>query len=311
MTGKKIVGIIVARQGSSRLPGKALVPILGRPVIDLLAERLRISKYIDQVIIATSHLPEDDAIERFGLEKLIPVFRGHPDDVLDRIFHAAQAYHADAVVEVGGDCPLLDGAQLDIGIEKALACRAEVVSNALQAPFTMPIGYEFVWITFQALQKVHSMAVLQSERYQPLQYILRNPGKFSLHSFFGEKDLNHLRWTMDYPEDLDFVKAIFENLYPSNPQFGMNQILKLLEEKPEIALLNQKYVEKVQVSPAWFTGSYVKELHNDILQILTDAGKAEQANEFEKVIPLYERLGGFVNELKLRAETKLNGAKNS
>lgn len=306
----KVIAVIIARQGSSRLPGKALKLIQNKPIIGLMIERIKACKLISEVLIATSTNKEDDDLETYGKSIGTHVFRGHPEDVLDRLYHATKNYDADLIIEIGGDCPFVGPQLLESGINHFMQQKADVVSNALLPPYTAPNGYDFISITPKALYETHHNAVLKSERFQPFQYIVRNAKAFTTFSFQLNNNYNYWRWTLDYQEDFDFVKTVYDELYPVNPLFEFNEIKSLLELKPEIAQINAKHHDPIIEYGAWSTGSYVNEMHEDIAHLLNLAKASEASKDFEKALRYYEKIQGFNNELIARAQSKL-GIKNS
>src|SRR6266511_3391616 len=136
----KIVSTIEARMGSRRLPGKTLAPIMGRPTLELLVERLRRAKQVDEVVVATTTEPEDDSIEELCRQLQVGCFRGSSEDVLDRVLRAAQEFRASLIVEMTGDCPLLDPAVVDDVISLYLSAKYDYVSNIVER--TYPRGLD-------------------------------------------------------------------------------------------------------------------------------------------------------------------------
>ncbi|NQY74278.1 MAG: NTP transferase domain-containing protein [Candidatus Margulisbacteria bacterium] len=303
-TQPKITVIIVARQGSSRLPGKALANVCNQPILNIMTHRLRQSPYVHEVIIATTTKPEDDVIFTFGKDYEIPVFRGHPEDVLKRLADCAETIETELVLEVGGDCPFVSPALIKTGIEKFQHTQSDVVSNTLQSPFTYPVGYDFIMLTKKALMKADKHAKLTSERFQPFQYIVSHPEEFSIASFTRSQMLNHWRWTLDYPEDLIFVQAIFDALYKENPLFGLDDIQSYLTTHPEIAKINAMHIDPVVGSVAWFTNSYVSEVHADIRRLLDEAAKMEENNQYDQTKNIYTQIRALTSELYDRICTK-------
>jgi spore coat polysaccharide biosynthesis protein SpsF (cytidylyltransferase family) len=282
---EKFVGLLVARQSSSRLPGKALASICGKPMIGHILDRMEQAKSLDQVAVATSTNAADNAIAEYCKSRGTPCFRGHPEDVLDRIFHAAKTFNADAVVEIGGDCPLVHSELIDHGVQMMKKTSADLVSNSLVPPFTYPVGYDFIGIKRGALQWAHENAKLQTERFLPFQFLVKHAKEIKIEVLTSPEYLNHMRWTLDYPEDLDFVKQVYEKLLPQNPNFGFLDILKCLRSHPELSKINEMHASPVSEQAAWFTGSYVQDAHLDLQRLLE---KAEQADRAEKNLEAQE-----------------------
>ncbi len=229
-----IVAIIQARMGSTRLPRKTLAPIVGRPLLAHILERVQAADLIDQVVIATTHHPDDDAIEALGQEMGVTVYRGSVDDVLDRFYQCARQVGAHTIVRITADDPFKDPqliqAMLSYWVETYPSY--DYLSNTLEP--TYPEGLDIEIFTFQALAQAWKEATLPSDREHVTPYIWRHPQRFRLFSWTQERDLSRLRWTVDYPEDLAFARAVYERLYPQKRLFLMADILALLETEPHL-----------------------------------------------------------------------------
>jgi spore coat polysaccharide biosynthesis protein SpsF len=232
----KILGVLQARTSSSRLPGKVLLPILGQPMILRQIERLKRVRCMDSLVLATSTDPSDDALAASVAASGVPVYRGSLDNVLERFIGAAAPFHPEWVVRLTGDCPLADPQLIDRLISDTLAVRADYGSTAL-AP-TFPDGLDAEIVRFDLLRQIACEPRTSAEREHVTLAIHRNPDLFQLHSVTGSPDLSAMRWTVDEPRDLAFVSAVYEALYPSNPVFGTDDILRLLQQRPELAGLN-------------------------------------------------------------------------
>jgi spore coat polysaccharide biosynthesis protein SpsF len=232
----KILGVLQARTSSSRLPGKVLLPILGQPMILRQIERLKRVRGMDSLVLATSTDPSDDALAASVAASGVPVYRGSLDNVLERFIGAAAPFHPEWVVRLTGDCPLADPQLIDRLISDTLAVAADYGSTAL-AP-TFPDGLDAEIVRFDLLRQIACEPRTSAEREHVTLAIHRNPDLFQLHSVTGSPDLSAMRWTVDEPRDLAFVSAVYEALYPSNPVFGTDDILRLLRQRPELAGLN-------------------------------------------------------------------------
>jgi spore coat polysaccharide biosynthesis protein SpsF len=232
----KILGVLQARTSSSRLPGKVLLPILGQPMIQRQIERLKRVRCMDSLVLATSTDPSDDALAASVAASGVPVYRGSLDNVLERFIGAAAPFHPEWVVRLTGDCPLADPQLIDRLISDTLAVAADYGSTVL-AP-TFPDGLDAEIVRFDLLRQIACEPRTSAEREHVTLAIHRNPDLFQLHSVTGSPDLSAMRWTVDEPRDLAFVSAVYEALYPSNPVFGTDDILRLLRQRPELAGLN-------------------------------------------------------------------------
>lgn len=231
-----IAAVLQARMSSARLPGKVLKPILGQPMICRQLERIRQAKHLDSIIVATSEQASDDPIVAAVDALDIGCFRGSLDDVLDRFYRAAASNRADHIVRLTGDCPLVDAQIVDEVIEKHLSEGRDYTSNFLERRY--PDGIDVEVFTFQALEQAWQEAELTTDREHVTPFIYRQPERFSLGSLRCDQDLAALRWTVDHPEDLEFVTKVFEALYPDSGIFSMWNVLELLEHRPELAQIN-------------------------------------------------------------------------
>jgi len=229
-----ILAILQARYSSSRLPGKVLKPILGKPMLLRQIERLSNSEMIDKLVVATSNGASDDAIEKMCVDNNVDVFRGELENVLDRFYQCAKQYNTEHIVRLTGDCPLSDWRIIDNMIRYYLDEGIDYMSTSPK----FPDGLDAEVMTMSALSKAKQKAVLPSELEHVTQYINKNPNKFKNEHFNFDKDLSHIRWTVDEPEDFILVEKIYQALYEDNPLFLTNDILKLLDKRPELNKIN-------------------------------------------------------------------------
>ncbi len=231
-----IAAILQARMSSSRLPGKVLKPILGRPMICRQLERIQKAGRLDAVVVATSTDRADDPIAMAVKSANVTCFRGDLDDVLDRVYHAALLVNADHVVRLTADCPLVDPRVIDTLVGLHLAENRDYSSNFLERRF--PDGIDAEIVSMAALKIAWREASERSDREHVTPYLYRNSGKFNLGSLRCERDLAAHRWTVDYREDFDFVTKVFEKLYPESANFSMWDVLEMLERQPELSNMN-------------------------------------------------------------------------
>ncbi len=233
----RVVTVVQARTGSTRLPGKVLRPVLGKPVLALMMERVLRSATAGTVIVATTHDPTDDAIVELCRQEGWRSFRGSTDDVLDRHFQAAVRFGADIVVKIPSDCPLIDPAIIDTVLDRAIGSGADFVSNL--HPPTWPDGNDVEAMTMDALTTAWREATRELEREHTTPFLWEQPDRFTVENVAWDRDLSMShRWVLDYPEDLQFISAVFEALYPTKPDFGVADILALLEEQPTLSEIN-------------------------------------------------------------------------
>lgn len=234
-----ILAILQARASSSRLPGKVLKPLLGKPMLARQIERILRSELIDKLVVATSVEPEDDAIEKLCKEENIECFRGSLNDVLDRFYQAAKPYNPEHVVRLTGDCPLTDWEITDRLIKFHLIGDYDYSSNALEP--TYPDGLDAEIMKFSALECAWRLADSKPEREHVTLYIYKHPIQFKIGKEKNSIDLSQLRWTVDEPEDFVLVENIYRNLYYTNPAFKTQDVLAWLEANSKMKTINTVY----------------------------------------------------------------------
>ena len=232
-----MVAVLQARVSSSRLPGKVLRLIQGQPMLARQIERIVRAKNIDEVVVATSAECGDDPIFEMCRKVGVACFRGSLEDVLDRVFLAASSRAARDVVRLTGDCPLADPDVIDCVIDAYRQSGADYASNTLQP--TLPDGLDVEVVSFSALQRAWVDARLPSEREHVTPYVYTHPELFRLHPVEWPVDLSSLRWTVDTAADFEFVTAVYEKLYPTKPAFKMDDVLKLLDSRPDLLTINE------------------------------------------------------------------------
>jgi spore coat polysaccharide biosynthesis protein SpsF len=241
---KRVVVILQARMGASRLPGKPLKKVLDRPLLSYQIERLRRAKLVDEIVIATTTEPQDDQIETFCKSENITHFRGSTLDVLDRYYQAAKAFQADVVVRVTGDCPLIDPKVVDqvIGYYLDHLPTYQYVSNSLERTF--PRGLDTEIFSYDLLERAAKEANLPPEREHVTLYFYTHPEKFSLGNVKHSADLSDHRWTVDTTEDLELITKILEEMYPRKHNFNMEDVLKVLDCHPDWSKINSHIKQK-------------------------------------------------------------------
>jgi len=221
------LAILQARMSSTRLPGKVMAPVLGEPMIGRQLERLARSVRIDRLVVATSSDPSDDALADYCRGLGYPVVRGSLGDVLDR-FHEAMllAPEADTVVRLTADCPLADWTVIDALIDHHHATGADYTNNTAPER-TFPHGLDAEVMRREALERAWREATDPYEREHVTPFIYRRPGEFRLENLSRKPSLAALRWTVDFPEDLEFVRDVYARLYPADPAFTTDAIVPL------------------------------------------------------------------------------------
>lgn len=229
---------------STRLPGKVLKEVLGRPLLEYLVERLRRVELADEIIVATTLNETDLPIVEICRRLNVFVTRGAEFDVLDRYYQAARQHGADIVVRVTSDCPLIDPQVVDDVIryfhEHTSEC--DYVSNTLKLSY--PLGMSAEVFPFRLLEAAAREAVDEPEREHVTPFIYLRPTRYRIGQVVCPEDLSGHRWTVDTPEDFELVRRIIEALYPVNPQFGLHDILALLRQHPDWQAINAHIRQK-------------------------------------------------------------------
>lgn len=227
-----ITAIVQAHMGSTRLPGKVLIDIQGKPLLEHVIDRVRTARVIDSIVIATTFNEHDKAIIEFAKKLDIPYYVGSEDDVLDRFYQAAKKYKAETIVRITADCPLLDPNVVDEVVSFYLEGNYDYVSNT--NPPTFPDGLDTEVFSFESIERAWHEARLCSEREHVTPYIRKHPEVFRIGNVTCKNDLSALRWTVDEDKDMEFVRKVYKQLYTEGMVFYMEDILNLLREHTEL-----------------------------------------------------------------------------
>ncbi len=237
----RAVAIVQARMGSTRLPGKVLLPVLGRPLLGYLLERLARCRGLDAIVVATTDRPEDQAVAEYAAGLGVAVFRGSEQDVLDRYYRAAVANRADVVMRVTADCPLLDPEVCGRVLAPLLAAGPGRPDYVATSP-AFAEGLDCEALTFAALERTWREAALRSEREHVTLYLKNHPERFGMLRIDNPADEGAIRITVDEPDDFFVVKAVFEALYPADAAFGFDAVRAWLRAHPGIAARNNNII---------------------------------------------------------------------
>lgn len=242
---QKVVLVVQARLGSSRLPGKILLRACGRTLLELMLERLARVRSPASIVVATTTDMADQPIVDLCHALGIAIFRGHPTDLLERHYMAGLVCSADAVSKIPSDCPLIDPAVADQVLARYQEGGCDYASNLHPASF--PDGNDVEVMSMAALGIAWREADKPMEREHTTPFIWERPERFKLANVLWKAGADGLpardlsmshRWTLDYPEDYRFIRRVYEELYPANPEFGLDDILDLLKARPDIAAIN-------------------------------------------------------------------------
>jgi spore coat polysaccharide biosynthesis protein SpsF len=251
------VAMIQARMGSTRLPGKVLKPILGRPMLWHIVQRVKAVGSLTDVVVVTSEHEQDQAIRDFCRSETISVFSGSESDVLDRFYQAAAVYAADPIVRVTGDCPLVDPVLIERVLKIFSTGSWDHVSVATGAGALylnrgrFPDGLDAECFSFAALQRAWNAAAAPSDREHVTPYIWRVPERFRCHLVTADQDFSELRWTVDHEEDFLMITRIYEALYREERPFQFGEVIDYLRNRPELALMNRARIGGEGYAAVW------------------------------------------------------------
>ena len=253
----KTVLIIQARMGSTRLPGKVLRPLLGKPMLGHMVERIAHARSVDQVIVATSNLPGDGLIRDFCSQQRIACYAGSESNVLDRFYQAALLHRAERVIRVTADCPLVDPDLIDqlVAFSAARDLDHGSVATGAAAAFLnegkYPNGYDCEYVKFEALARAWTEATLDSDKEHVTPFLWRQPERFRIEAMKAPHLLPRYRLTVDYEEDFALIEAIYGALYQPGHPFSLEQVLDFLGSRPDLAALNSRYIGQEGYASVW------------------------------------------------------------
>jgi spore coat polysaccharide biosynthesis protein SpsF (cytidylyltransferase family) len=230
--GVRRLAILQARMSSSRLPGKVLAPVLGQPMLLRQIERLRRCREIDRLVVATSTDPSDDPVAAVCRDAGVRVFRGSLTDVLGRFVEAARPHAPAIVVRLTADCPLTDPSVVDRVIRFFETSDCDYASNCIVRTF--PRGLDVEVMRWACLEEAAKEAVLPGHREHVTPFLRAHPERYRLGNLSDPVDRSQLHWTVDEPEDLAFVRLVYERLYPTRPDFATGDILDLIASEPAL-----------------------------------------------------------------------------
>jgi len=239
VTETGILAVLQARMSSTRLPGKSLIPVLGQPMLLRQVERLRRCREVDRLAVATSSDASDDELAALCASHDLACFRGSLEDVLDRFVQAARLYRPVAVIRLTGDCPLTDPGLIDEVVRFFRHGGYDYVSNCF--PPTYPDGLDVEVMRYACLEEAAKEAVLPSHREHVTPFLRAHPERYRLGNYESPVDRSALRWTVDEPEDLEFVRLVYGRLYPVNPNFTTEDILAVLAREPHLGAINARF----------------------------------------------------------------------
>lgn len=246
MKDTRTVAIIQARMGSTRLPGKVMMKLKDKTALAHDIERIKQSKSMDDIVIATTVNKEDDEIVQEALLNGVKVFRGSEEDVLSRYYGVALESRADIVVRVTSDCPLIDPKVIDEIVEYYKNNDYDLVTNAGSdlSQRTYPRGLDVEVFSFESLEKAYNNADAEYQKEHVTPYIYENSDR--IYYYKNDIDYSKYRWTLDTEEDLELIKAVYDELYIGEHDFYLADVVKIFEKKPNLYDIN-KHVEQKKI----------------------------------------------------------------
>jgi spore coat polysaccharide biosynthesis protein SpsF len=250
----RIVTVIQARTGSTRLPHKILRPLVGKPLLVRMVERVIAANLVGTVVVATTTDLSDDPVVDVCESEGFRYFRGDPHDLLDRHYQAGRLYEAETVIKIPSDCPLIDPRVIDgvIGYYLDHGEEYDFVSNL--HPATYPDGNDVEVMRMSALEIAWREAERPLEREHTTPFLWENQERFRIGNVEWTTGLDYSkshRWTIDYEEDYAFIRAVYEALYPGNPRFSLEDILNFLNDHPDVAAINDRYAGEYWYRHHW------------------------------------------------------------
>jgi spore coat polysaccharide biosynthesis protein SpsF len=237
-----IIAIIQARMGSSRLPGKVLMDIDGNPMIKFMYDRVKKSKLVDKIIIATTLNEGDNPIFEFCRNESILCFRGSEDDVLDRYYKAALPYNPQTIVRLTADCPLIDPDLIDKTLELYFKNKVDYASNTVPPDVKkFPDGSDVEVFSFKNLEKSWIHSIDPKEREHVTFYFWKSSNNFSMAILDNNFNWGKYRITIDYHEDLSLLKEIIKRLRKQNKFGHIDEVIEILENEPDLVEINSMY----------------------------------------------------------------------
>lgn len=235
----EICAIIQARMGSTRLPGKVLKTLCGKSVLENIIDNLLKSKYVKNVIVATTDTSQDDSIEIEISKTKATIFRGNELDVLDRYYNASKINKVKNIIRITGDNPIIDYRLLDECIEKFYSNKIDYLRTE-----KFPLGMGFEIFTFEALEKAYFNAKKGYEREHVTPHLYDLNNKFKIFLYKNKNDYSKYRVTLDTQEDFQVIKAIYEDLFNKKGYFLLTDVVEFLDKNQHIAKINEKIYQK-------------------------------------------------------------------
>lgn len=242
-SGCRVVAILQARTGSTRLPGKVLAAVGGEPLLAAIVRRILPARSLDEFVVATTRMSQDDPIAVLAGELGVPCFRGAEEDCLDRYYQAAKKFRAEIVVRVTGDNPFVDHGFVDWMVQHYLSSDppCDYIDSSLSRTF--PLGLSVEVFSLAALAVAWEEDTTRQWREHVTPFIYHHTERFRVRHLSSPQDLSYMRWTVDTPEDLAFVQRIYAHF--GHDRFSWTEVLDVLQAHPEWLGINRHIQQKV------------------------------------------------------------------
>ncbi len=277
-----------------------MLDLCGRPVLWHIIENTKRVTKLDQVCLATSTLPLDDPLASIARECEIECVRGDPEKVLDRVYQAAVHCRADLIVDIGGDCPFIYPRLLDDAISFFLKSDCEYLCN--YEPPTFPEGFDINILTVEALATAYRLAIAPSQRVHPFSYLTRHRTKFRIQNYTMLPDLSEYHWSLDFPEDVAFIRAVYEKLYRPGWPIELEQIISLVEAEAEIGKVHRTLLRPRTLHAFWNSPGMMKDMNDDIVALVGMAQTASGKRDFTLACRCYDEIVLIAAELRRYAD---------
>jgi len=289
------VGILVARMGSSRIPGKALLEVCGKPVLEHVLNVARVIGGLSELCIATGEGERDDPVAALAASQKVRCIRGDPERLLDRIRSAAVQTSADAVVHLQGDCPFLDPQVTTRAIESWRAEPCDYLCN--YEPPTFPEGLDVNIVARRALEIAWQEALAPSQRVHPYSFITLHRERFQIRNFEMSPDLSRHHWSLDFPQDIEFVRAVYERLYAPGSIVYLEDVLHLIETDDGVRQLDRALLRPKVDHAFWNSPGIVRDMSADIGALRLRASGLQEEGRYAEASVCYDEIGNIAGAL--------------
>ena len=245
-SSQRVLVAIQARMGSTRLPAKVVAPILGKPMVWRIVERVGQSRTVDRVVLATTTESADDALVGLAEEWSIGCYRGSVDDLVERLLGAAEHFGADVLVRIWGDCPFADPEVIDRAVETLLSNDLDYVSNTVPGQRTYPGGLDVEVYRRSTLEAIRDSTEDGFYREFPLEYVTGHSDRFRWSVIRHEEDLSYVQLTVDYPEDLEVARLVYSALYRSDGPFSFREAVAIVQQDPGLGGASSRLPRNVE-----------------------------------------------------------------